>query len=99
MSEVKCKNCGRPKSEHNHLLNGDYCANGPNDFYSVKFEPVTLQPTPAVEVSGGLPLAIWMEVKIDETLNGNQIRCSAAVYAALTHFMSRRAAKGGESNG
>ena len=56
-------------------------------------------PTPAVEVSGGLPLAIWMEVKIDETLNGNQIRCSAAVYAALTHFMSRRAAKGGESNG
>jgi len=49
-------------------------------------------PTPAIEVSGILPLGTQLDVEVDESLRANQVRCSAEVYAALKEFLVVRRA-------
>jgi hypothetical protein len=86
MIEVKCK---KPKDGVPRFKDGtpDVGLNGLARLLQRNAE----QPTPAIEVSGGLQGETWLDIEIDETLHSNQVRCSAAVYAALQLYVAGKA--------
>ena len=107
MSEVKCNESAIPGRIEPELYSGEpvfyhvpsgnrRCDGKPwnsrGKQYPVAEPVIEAHSTPAVEVSGILPLGTQLDVEVDESLRANQVRCSAKVYAALKEFLVVRRA-------